>query len=244
MPEAVVVAATRSPIGRAVKGTLRDVRPDDLLATVIAAVLAKVPELDPHTLDDIYVGCAEPEGEQGLNIARRVAVMLGLDDVPASTVNRFCASSVQTSRMAFHAIRSGEGHAFVSSGVECVSRYPSFTGAGQGRSAFYNPEFADAIARTAATAESNETWHDPRVDDLLPDIYIAMGQTAENLATSRPVTREEQDAFGVRSQNLAEQAISNGFFDREITPITLPDGTVMTRDDGPRAGVTLRASPA
>ena len=239
MPEAVVVAATRSPIGRAGKGTLRDVRPDDLLATVIASVLEQVPELDPHTLDDIYVGCAEPEGEQGLNLARRVAVMLGLDDVPAATVNRFCASSLQTSRMAFHAIRSGEGHAFVSSGVECVSRYPSFTGAGQGRAAFYNPVFADAITRTAETAENNATWHDPRADGVLPDIYIAMGQTAENLATSRGISRAEQDEFGVRSQNLAEQAIADGFFEREITPITLPDGAVMTRDDGPRPGVTL-----
>jgi acetyl-CoA C-acetyltransferase len=239
MPEAVVVAATRSPIGRAGKGTLRDVRPDDLLATVIASALSQIPELDPHTLDDLYVGCAEPEGEQGLNVARRVAVMLGLDDVPASTVNRFCASSVQTSRMAFHAIRSGEGHAFVSSGVECVSRYPAFAGAGQGRASFYNPMFADAVARTAQTAQSNTTWHDPRDDGELPDIYIAMGQTAENLATSRGISRTEQDEFGVRSQNLAEQAIRDGFFDREITPITLPDGTVMTRDDGPRSGVTM-----
>jgi len=239
MPEAVVVAATRSPIGRAVKGTLRDVRPDDLLATVIAAVLGQVPGLDPHSLDDLYVGCAEPEGEHGLNLARRVAVLLGLDDVPAATVNRFCASSLQTTRMAFHAIRSGEGHAFVSSGVECVSRYPAFRGAGETRSQFHHPAFAAAGARTTSTAETNATWHDPREDGELPDIYVAMGQTAENLATSRGISRDEQDAFGVRSQNLAEQAIAAGFFEPEITPITLPDGTLMSRDDGPRAGVTL-----
>ena len=244
MTEAVVVAAGRSPIGRAVKGTLREVRPDDLLVEVVRAVLDRVPELDPTTLDDILVGCAEPEGEQGLNVARRVAVMLGLDTVPATTVNRFCASSLQTTRMAFHAIKAGEGHAFVSGGVECVSRYPSFTGAGQGRDAFYNPVFDEPRARTVATATSNESWHDPREDGMLPDIYIAMGQTAENLATSRSISRAEQDEFGVRSQNLAEKSIADGFFDREIVPVTLPGGSVMTRDDGPRPGVTLEGVAA
>ncbi|HEX6936380.1 MAG TPA: acetyl-CoA C-acetyltransferase [Actinomycetes bacterium] len=239
MPEAVIVATARSPIGRAFKGSLKDVRPDDLATTIIAAALDQVPALDPAVLDDLMLGCAEPDGEQGVNMARRVAVQLGYDSLPGTTVNRFCASSVQTSRMAFHAIRSGEGHAFVSAGVECVSRYPAFTGAGGGREEFLNPLFDEARARTESTATSNETWHDPREDGLLPDVYISMGQTAENLATSMGITRAEQDEFGVRSQNLAEKAIADGFFDREIVPVTTPDGTVVSRDDGPRPGVTM-----
>ena len=239
MPEAVIVATARSPIGRAFKGSLVDVRPDDLATAVVRAVLDQVPGLDPATLDDLMLGCAEPEAKQGVNMARRVAVALGLDSVPGTTVNRFCASSVQTSRMAFHAIKAGEGHAFVSAGVECVSHYPAFESAGRGREEYANPLFDEARARTAATAASNETWHDPRADGRLPDVYIAMGQTAENLATSRGISRAEQDEFGVRSQNLAEKAIADGFFDSEIVPITTPDGTVVTRDDGPRPGVTL-----
>ena len=239
MPEAVIVATARSPIGRAFKGSLVGVRPDDLAATVVQAALDRVPGLDPATQDDLMLGCAEPEGKQGVNMARRVAVALGLDGVPGTTVNRFCASSVQTSRMAFHAIKAGEGHAFVSAGVECVSHYPAFTGAGGGAEAFMNPLFDEARARTEATATTNDVWHDPREDDRVPDVYISMGQTAENLATSRGISRQEQDEFGVRSQNLAEKAIADGFFDREIVPITTPDGTVVSRDDGPRPGVTM-----
>ena len=239
MPEAVIVATARSPIGRAFKGSLVGVRPDDLAATIVQAALDKLPGLDPATLDDLMLGCAEPEAKQGVNMARRVAVALGYDTLPGTTVNRFCASSVQTSRMAFHAIKAGEGHVFVSAGVECVSHYPAFSGAGGGREEFLNPLFDEARARTDATAASNETWHDPRQDGRLPDVYIAMGQTAENLATSRGISRREQDEFGVRSQNLAEKAIADGFFDREIIPITTPDGTVVSRDDGPRPGVTL-----
>jgi acetyl-CoA C-acetyltransferase len=239
VPEAVIVATARSPIGRAMKGSLVDVRPDHLAATIVQAALDKVPDLDPTTLDDLMLGCAEPEAKQGVNMARRVAVALGYDALPGTTVNRFCASSVQTSRMAFHAIKAGEGHAFVSAGVECVSHYPAFSGAGAGREEFLDPTFDEARARTEATAASNQTWHDPREDGLLPDVYIAMGQTAENLATSRGISRAEQDEFGVRSQNLAEKAIADGFFDREITPVTTPSGTVVSRDDGPRPGVTL-----
>ncbi|MGZ4611506.1 MAG: acetyl-CoA C-acetyltransferase [Actinomycetes bacterium] len=239
MPEAVIVATARSPIGRAFKGSLKDVRPDDLATTIVRAALDKVPGLDPADVDDLMLGCAEPEGKQGVNMARRVAVALGIDSLPGTTVNRFCASSVQTSRMAFHAIKAGEGDLFISAGVECVSHYPAFSGAGGGREEFLNPAFDEARARTEATAASNETWHDPREDGLLPDVYISMGQTAENLATSRGITRAEQDEFGVRSQNLAEKAIANGFFDREITPVTTPDGTVVSRDDGPRPGVTM-----
>jgi acetyl-CoA C-acetyltransferase len=239
VPEAVIVATARSPIGRAMKGSLVDVRPDHLVATIVRAALDKVPGLDPRTLDDLMLGCAEPEAKQGVNMARRVAVALGYDTLPGTTVNRFCASSVQTSRMAFHAIKAGEGHAFVSAGVECVSQYQAFNGAGAGREEFLDPAFDAARARTEFTAGTNQAWRDPREDGLLPDVYIAMGQTAENLATSRGISRAEQDEFGVRSQNLAEKAIADGFFDREITPVTTPSGTVVSRDDGPRPGVTL-----
>jgi acetyl-CoA C-acetyltransferase len=244
MPDAVIVAAARTPIGRAGKGSLKDVRPDDLVASVIRAALDRAQGFDPATLDDLYVGCAEPRDEHGGNIARRVAVQLGLDQVPAATVNRFCASSVQTARMAFHAIKAGEGDAFVSAGVECVSRYSGFGSAGVDPPSTHNQVFAEAEQRTVATAESNQAWTDPRRDGRLPDIYIAMGQTAENVATLRGISRAEQDEFGVRSQNLAEKAIVNGVFDAEISPVTLPDGSVVSKDDGPRAGTTLAAVSA
>jgi acetyl-CoA C-acetyltransferase len=240
VPEAVVVATARSPIGRAFKGSLTQVRPDDLAVTIVRAVLDKVPALDPADIDDLYLGCAEPWGEHGSNMARVVSVLLGLDHLPGATVNRFCSSSVQTTRMAFHAIKAGEGEVFVSAGVECVSRYKGFGGAGQNAADDWdNPLFAPAKDRTKATALSNETWHDPRTDGALPDIYMAMGQTAENVATLRGVSRRAQDEWGVESQNRAEKAYADGFFEREITPVTLPDGSVMTRDDSPRAGVTL-----
>ncbi len=240
MPDAVIVATARSPIGRAAKGSLVQVRPDDLAASVIQATLDQVPELDPSTIDDIYVGCAEPRDEHGGNMARRIAVQLGLDDVPAATINRFCASSVQTARIAFHAIRAGEGDVFISAGVECVSRYTGFGGAGVDPASTHNPVFASAQDRTQRYAETNETWHDPRDDRQLPDIYIQMGQTAENVATRYGVTRRDQDEFAVLSQNRAEQAIKDGFFAREITPISLPDGRVVDTDDGPRPGTTYQ----
>ncbi|MFW6600158.1 acetyl-CoA C-acetyltransferase [Propionibacteriaceae bacterium Y2011] len=239
MPEAVIVSTARTPIGRARKGSLVDVRPDDLAAGVIRSALAKIPELDPTELDDLYLGCAEPHDEHGGNVARRVAVQLGLDNVPAATINRFCASSVQTARMAFHAIRAGEGDAFVSAGVECVSRYRNFGGAGVDPVETQNPIFADAAARTAGYVESNAVWRDPRTDGQLPDIYIQMGQTAEHVATLRGITRAECDEFGVRSQQRAEQATRDGVFADEIDPVTLADGTVVDTDDCPRPGVTL-----
>ena len=239
MPDAVIVAAARTPIGRAGKGSLKDIRPDDLVAGVIRAALDRAGAFDPATLDDLYVGCAEPRDEHGGNLARRVAVQLGLDQVPAATVNRFCASSVQTARMAFHAISAGEGDAFVSAGVECVSRYTGFGTAGVDPPSTHNPVFGEAEQRTVDTAESNRPWTDPRADGRLPDIYIAMGQTAENVATLRGISRGEQDEFGVRSQNLAEKAIANAVFDAEIAPVTRPDGSVVSVDDGPRAGTTL-----
>jgi acetyl-CoA C-acetyltransferase len=243
-PQAVIVSAARTPIGRAAKGSLIQMRPDDLAAGVISAALARLEGCDPSRLDDIYVGCAEPRDEQGGNVARRIAVQLGLDNVPAATINRFCASSVQTARMAFHAIKAGEGHAFVSAGVECVSRYRGFSSAGVDPVDTHNPVFAAAEQRSLATAANNETWHDPREDGSLPDIYVAMGQTAENVATVRGISRAEQDEFGVRSQNLAEKAIANQIFDAEIVPVTLPDGTVVSTDDGPRPGATIESVSA
>ena len=240
-PQAVIVSAARTPIGRAGKGSLTQIRPDDLASGVITAALAKLEGFDASTLDDIYVGCVEPRDEQGGNLARRIAVQLGLDGVPAATINRFCASSVQTARMAFHAIKAGEGHAYVSAGVECVSRYRGFSSAGVDPVDTHNPLFAVAEQRSLATAASNQKWHDPREDGLLPDVYIAMGQTAENVATLRGISRVEQDEFGVRSQNLAEKAIANQIFDAEIAPVKLPDGTVVSTDDGPRPGTTMEA---
>ncbi|GAB2843851.1 acetyl-CoA C-acetyltransferase [Actinocorallia aurea] len=237
MPEAVIVATARSPIGRAYKGSLKDLRPDDLLTQIVAAALAQVPALDPASLDDLMVGCAQPAGEQGYNIARQTAIALGLDGVPGTVVQRYCASSVQTTRMALHAIRSGEGDAFVSAGVECVSRYSH--GKSDGAEGTHHPRYAEAEARSAGrTGAGVPVWTDPRAEGLLPDPYLAMGQTAENVAQVRGISRERQDAFGVRSQHLAEKALADGFFDLDITPVTLPDGSVVARDDCPRAGVT------
>ncbi|MCX4660714.1 acetyl-CoA C-acetyltransferase [Streptomyces uncialis] len=238
MPEAVIVSAARSPIGRAFKGSLKDLRPDDLTATIIGAALAKVPELDPGDIDDLMLGCGLPGGEQGNNLGRIVAVQMGLDRLPGCTVTRYCSSSLQTSRMALHAIKAGEGDVFISAGVEMVSRFVK--GSSDSLPDTHNPFFAEAEARTAAVAESTGSgWHDPREDGVVPDAYIAMGQTAENLARWKGVTRRDMDEFGVRSQNLAEQALAKGFWEREITPVTTPDGTVVAKDDGPRAGVTL-----
>jgi acetyl-CoA C-acetyltransferase len=235
MPEAVIVATTRSPIGRANKGSLRDLRPDDLAANMVQAALAKVPELDPADVEDVILGCAQPAGEQGYNLGRVVSVLAGID-APGTTVNRYCSSSLQSTRMAFHAIKAGEGDAFVSAGVEAVSRYVH--GKSDGMPATKNSVFAPAIVRTEQRARP---WTDPREADEVPNLYIAMGETAENVAEVRGVTREQQDAYAVRSQNLAEEAIAKGFWEREITPVTLPDGTVVASDDGPRAGVTMES---
>ncbi|HEV2088978.1 MAG TPA: acetyl-CoA C-acetyltransferase [Cryptosporangiaceae bacterium] len=240
--DAVILATARSPIGRAGKGSLKEVRPDDLTATIVQAALDKVPALDPRELDDLMVGCGQPAGEQGFNLARVVAVLLGLDGLPGTTVHRYCGSSLQTTRMAFHAIKAGEGDAFVSAGVEMVSRYAK--GNADGHPDTHNPVFAEAEERAARAAAGGVEWHDPREDGALPNIYLAMGQTAENLAQVRGVTREEMDAFGVRSQNLAEKAIADGFWEREITPVLTPDGALVATDDGPRPGVTLEAVAA
>jgi acetyl-CoA C-acetyltransferase len=237
MPEAVIVATARSPIGRAFKGSMTTLRPDDLTATMIRTALGKVPQLDPADVEDLILGCGLPGGEQGFNMARVVAVMLGLDKLPGTTVTRYCSSSLQTTRMAFHAIKAGEGDVFISAGVEMVSRF------GKGNSDSWpdtkNEIFAEAGGRSAEAANGGVDWHDPREDGKIPDVYIAMGQTAENVAQSWGITRQEQDEFGVRSQNLAEKALADGFWQRDITPVQLPDGTTVSADDGPRAGTTM-----
>ena len=249
MTEAVIVSTARSPIGRAFKGSLKDERPDDLATAMVQAALAKIPAFDPGAedgrgLDDLLLGCAEPSGEAGSNMARVVAVLAGMDRVPAATINRFCASSLQTLRMAFHAIKAGEANAIVSAGVESVSRYQNWAGAGETDTANHNPLFGPASQRTAARAASNIPWTDPRLGGRLPDIYISMGQTAENVATSYGISRAEQDEWGVLSQNRAEAALASGFYARDITPYTRKDGSVVDRDDSPRAGVTLEAVSA
>src|SRR5450631_1850150 len=234
MPEAVIVATGRTPIGRAFKGSLVDMRPDDLTALVVRTVLAKLPDLDPQSVEDLIVGCGQPAGESGFNIARVAALLAGLPDVPGVTVNRYCSSSLQTIRMAAHAIRAGEGDVFVAAGVETVSRYQY----GAADTGPHNPLFAEAEARTAErTPAAGAPW--TPLEGAFPDVYIAMGQTAENVAEFKHVTRQEQDEFAVQSQHRAVAAQEAGFFEREIIPVTTPNGDVVTKDDGPRPGTTL-----
>jgi acetyl-CoA C-acetyltransferase len=230
MPEAVIVATARSPIGRAFKGSMIDLRPDDLTATIISAAMAKVPQLAPDDIDDLHLGCGLPGGEQGFNMARVVATLLGWDEVPATTLTRYCASSLQTTRMAFHAIKAGEGDVFVSAGVEMVSRYVK--GNSDSLPDTTNPRFDEAQARTKQAAEEGADSWSPA--DGLADIYIPMGQTAENLALYKDVSRERMDDFAFESQARYAKAAEEGFWAREITPIELPDGTTMERDDSPR----------
>jgi acetyl-CoA C-acetyltransferase len=239
MPEAVIVSTARSPIGRAFKGSLKDMRPDDLAVQMVKAALAKVPALQTADIDDLMLGCGLPGGEAGFNMGRVVAVLAGLDNVPGTTVARYCSSSLQTSRMALHAIKAGEGDVFISAGVEAVSRFVK--GSTDSLPDTQNPLFAEAAVRSEKFAAGGQTWVDPRESGNVPDVYISMGQTAENVAQLKGVTRADQDEFGVRSQNLAEKGIANGFWARDITPVTLPDGTAVSKDDGPRAGVTVEA---
>ncbi|SEG90443.1 acetyl-CoA C-acetyltransferase [Thermomonospora echinospora] len=218
MPEAVIVAATRTPIGRAFKGSLVTARPDDLSGTIIDAALRKVPALDRSEIGDVIMGAANHVGEQGMNLGRNAAALAGLPDtVPGTTVNRGCGSSLQSIRMAHQAIATGEGHAFVAAGVESVSRLPGV----YDREAM-NPRFLDSGR-----------------DDYINDMYISMGETAENVAKKYGVTRRDMDEFALLSQRRAAAAIEAGFFAREITPVTLDDGTVVDRDDCPRPGTTL-----
>jgi acetyl-CoA C-acetyltransferase len=217
MPEAVIVATGRSPIGRAMKGSLVDVRPDDLGAHIVNAVLDRVPELPRDQIDDLICGCGLPGGEQGFNMGRVIAILSRLD-VPGTTITRYCSSSLQTTRMAYHAIKAGEGDVFLSVGVETVSR---FVNGVSDNPANYNPRLV------------------PGNPEGYPDIYIAMGETAENVAEREDISREEMDHYAVKSQTLAVEAQNNGFFDREIIPVPLPNGQTFTKDDGPRAGTTF-----
>ena len=234
MPEAVIVATARSPIGRANKGSLKDMRPDDMSAQIIRALMAKVPQVKASDVEDLMMGVGQPAGEAGFNVARMAALLAGLDNVPGVTVNRYCSSSLQTIRMAAHAIRAGEGDCFIAAGVETVSRYQFGASDTAPNSIFQEPGKRTKLR----TAGGQPTW---TPQQGIADAYIAMGQTAENVVEVEGVTREEMDIFGVRSQNLACEHVDNGFFEREITPITLPDGTVVSKDDGPRPGTNIES---
>lgn len=232
MAEPVIVATARTPIGRASKGSLVDARPDDMSAFIVKDVLNKVEGLDPAEVEDIIWGIGQPGGEGGFNIGRIIAVMNEMQ-VPGVTVNRYCSSSLQTIRMAAHAIKADEGDCFVAGGVETVSRYMN----GAADTGPHNEVFNGAEERSAGrTTGEAGNWS---ASDGLPDVYIAMGQTAENVAEHLGISRERQDEFGVRSQNRAEAAMKRGFFEQEITPYTLPDGTVVSVDDGIREGTTI-----
>ena len=235
MSEAVIVAATRTPIGRANKGSLVECRPDDLSALVVRSVLKRVPALDPAEVEDILWGCAQPAGEAGYNVARVVGILAGIPGAPGTTVNRYCSSSLQTIRMAAHAIKAGEGDVFVAGGVETVSRFSK--GMSDGLPGTHDPAFAEAEARSAERTQGGDGPWTPSAG--LPDVYLAMGQTAENVAEREHVTREEMDQFALQSQQRAVEAQKNGFFEREITPVTAPDGSVVAIDDGPRPDTTL-----
>ncbi len=217
MPEAVIAAAVRTPIGRAKKGNLVDVRPDDLIAFALKAVMEKAPEVDPGEIVDVMVGCGFPEQKQGMNLARRAALLAGFPEhVPGTTVNRFCASSLQTIRMAFHAIKAGEGDVFVAGGVESISQVDGYP-------------------------KDVEELHPKLFGDNaeIANVYIPMGMTAENVAEKYDVSREDMDRFGQQSQERAVAAQESGFFAREITPYPKEDGSVLEKDDGPRASSTL-----
>ena len=233
MPEAVIVSTARTPIGRAFKGSLIEMRPDDLAAIAVEAALQKVPNLDPSTIEDLMIGCAQPAGEHGYNMGRVVSLLAGLD-TPGTTVNRYCSSSLQTIRMAAHAIRAGEGDVFVAAGVECVSRFGF--GKSDGMENTKNARFAEAESRTAGLmTPEGATWE---AAPGLPNVYITMLQTAENVAQFMAVSREEQDEFAALSQQRAEAAQKAGFFAEEIVPVTTPSGTVVDSDDCPRHGTT------
>ena len=217
MPEAVIVSAARSPIGRAFKGSLKDLRPDDLTATIVRTALDKIPELDPRDIDDLYLGCGLPGGESGFNMGRIVSVLLGYDHLPGATITRYCSSSVQTTRMAFHAIKAGEGDVFISAGVETVSRFAK--GNSDSLPDTHNPVFADAKAPHRRARPGRPGLAGPaRGGRRAGRLHRDGPDRRERRAAARPV-RRELDEFGVRSQNLAEKAINDGFWANEITPV-------------------------
>lgn len=219
MPTAVIVATARSPIGRAYKGSLIDVRADDIAGFAIDAVMKRVPEVERASVDDVMLGCGLTHHEQGFNLARPASLLGGMPDtVPATTVNRFCASSLQTIRMAYHAIERGEGDTYVAAGSESVSR---------------------TYGKAMDADDLNPRFTDSSRDDYINSVYIPMGNTAENVAKKYGITRERQDEFAKRSQDRAVEAQKNGFFEREITPIELPDGRIVRDDDGPRPNTTI-----
>ena len=237
MSEAVVVSMARTPIGRAFKGSLKDERPDAMVAQVVHQALAGVPELDAVEIEDLFLGCGSPGGAQGFNMARVAAVLLGHDHLPGVTLTRYCASSLQTTRMAMHAIRAGEGEVFLSAGVESCSSYVQ--GEADSIPDTMNPSFDHARERSAASGRPGEkSWTDPRARGELPDVYIEMGQTAENVALAFDVSRAEMDTFANRSQQRASLAVENGFWATDIAPYTRKDGTVVTTDDSPRPNTT------
>jgi acetyl-CoA C-acetyltransferase len=218
----VIVSTTRTPIGRARKGSLADVRPEDMAAFAVRTALDKVPGLDDADVVDVMVGCGMPEERQGMNLGRRVALLAGLPDtVPATTVNRFCASSLQTIRMAFHAIKAGEGDAYVSAGVESITQVSGYPKTGEE----LHPKLAGG-------------------PDSLTNVYIPMGMTAENVADRWGVERDEMDRYAQRSQERAVAAQQDGFFERELTPYPKEDGSVVSRDDGPRPDSSLESLAA
>ena len=239
MPEAVIVSAARSPIGRANKGSLKDFRPDDLAALDRPGRAGQGPRRSTrNTVDDLYLGCGLPGGETGNNMGRVVNVLNGMDEVPGATITRYCASSVQTTRMAFHAIKAGEGDVFISAGVETVSRFAKGT-------SDHIPDTRQPALRRRADARTDEYGRGRRRTGTTrartarsPTPTSRWARPPRTSPGCAAWTRKELDEFGVRSQNLAEKAIDDGFWAREITPVTTPDGTVVTTDDGPRAGVT------
>jgi acetyl-CoA C-acetyltransferase len=232
MPEAVIVATARSPIGRANKGSLVSLRTDEMAAQIVRALMAKVPSVKGSDIEDLIIGVGQPAGEAGFNLGRMVALLAGIPEAPGVVVNRYCSSSLQTIRMAAHAIKAGEGDCFIAAGVEAVSRY-QFGAADTAP----NPVFKGPGERTKLRALGGQPVWTPQ--DGLADAYMAMGQTAENVREVEGVSREDMDWFAKRSQDLASANVSNGFFDAEISPLTLEDGTVVSKDDCPREGTTL-----
>src|SRR5215470_5823840 len=236
MPEPVIVSVARTPIGRAFKGSLVDERADDMAAFIVDAALSKIPELDRTQVDDLMLGCGLPGGEQGFNMGRVVAVLAGMPHVPGCTITRYCSSSLQTMRMASHAIKAGEGDVFIAAGVEAVSRF-MVGGSSDHTPNTQNPKFAGPHERSVARAAGDQGDWTPA--EGLPDVYIDMGETAENVAEFEHVSREEMDDFAFLSQQRCGAAIERGFFEREITPYTTASGTVVSADDGPRPDTTL-----